>query len=172
MPTTVYGPRAVYGGGQMLREPLQMKTVMVPKNFSARIPTIHVRDVCRAALSLAENKSTDGESYIVNDNSTTTTVDFMKMMANLTGKKFRLLPSIPLGLIRFNLYIAAALGKLRKKLFGGANPKFEKDLVKYFGVDFLCDNSKLRATGFQFEYPEFEKGLKETIPWFRETYHL
>lgn len=172
MPTTVYGPRAVYGGGQMIREPLQMKTVMVPRNFTARIPTIHVRDVCRAALYLAEHPETDGESYIVNDNSRTTTVDFMKMMAEYTGKKFKLLPTIPLGLIRFNLQIAAALGKLRKKWFGGPNPKFEKDLVKYFGVDFVCDNTKLKSTGFQFEYPELREGLKNTIPWFRETYHL
>ncbi|QQR81846.1 MAG: NAD(P)-dependent oxidoreductase [Deltaproteobacteria bacterium] len=172
MPTTVYGPRAVYGGGQMIREPLQMKTVMVPRNFTARIPTIHVRDVCRAALHLAQSDQGNGESFIVNDNSTTKTTDFMQMMARLTGKKFRLLPPIPLGFIRFNLSIAAALGKLRKKIFGGPNPKFEKDLVKYFGVDFLCDNSKLKATGFQFEYPEFEKGLENSIPWFREVYNL
>lgn len=172
MPTTVYGPRAVYGGGQMLREPLQMKTIVVPKNFTARIPTIHVRDVCRSALYLAENPKTDGESYIVNDNSKTTTVEFMEMMARLTGKKFKLLPSIPLSLIKANLSLLAALGKLRKSLFGGKSPKFEKDTVKYFGVDFVCDNSKLKKTGFQFQYPEFEKGLEATLPWYRETYGL
>ncbi len=172
MPTTVYGPRAVYGGGQMLREPLQMKVIMVPKNFKARIPTIHVRDVCRAALYISQNPQTDGESYIINDNSKTTTVEFMQMMARLTGKKFKALPALPLGLIKANLSLMAALGKWRKKIFGGKPPKFEKDMVKYFGVDFTCDNTKLKSTGFQFQYPEFEQGLEATLPWYRESYKL
>lgn len=172
MPTTVYGPRAVYGGGQMLRDPLQMKTIVVPRNFKARIPTIHVRDVCRSALYLAENEKTDGESYIVNDNSQTTTVEFMQMMARLTGKPFKLLPPIPVSFLKANLNLMAVLGKWRKKILGGGPPKFEKDMVKYFGVDLVCSNEKLKKTGFQFEYPEFEPGLKATLPWYRETYHL
>lgn len=169
-PTTVYGPRAVYGGGQMIRDALKMKTIVIPRNFTARIPTVHVRDVCRAALFLAENPATDGESYNLNDNSKTTTVEFMRMVAELAGKPFRALPPIPLGLIRFNLQIAAALGKLRFKLFKGKPPKFEKDSLKYFGIDFVCGNEKLKAAGFQFQYPDFAQGLKETLPWYQEHF--
>lgn len=169
-PTTVYGPRAVYGGGQMVKDALKMKTLAIPKNFTARIPTVHVRDVCRAALFLAENPSTDGESYNLNDNSQTTTVEYFELMSRLTGKPFRALPAIPLGLIRFNLLILAALGKLRFKLFGGRPPKFEKDSLKYFGVDFVCSNEKLKAAGFRFQYPDFAPGLAETLPWYQENF--
>ena len=94
------------------------------------------------------------------------------MVSRLTGKPFKVLPSMPMGLVRFNLQIAAALGKLRFKMFGGKPPKFEKDSVKYFGVDYVCDNTKLKSTGFQFEYPDFEKGLAATLPWYREHFGL
>lgn len=171
-PTTVYGPRAVYGGGQMVRDVLQMKKIVVPRNFTFRIPTVHVRDVCRAALFLAENPGTDGESFNLNDNSQTTTVEYMSLMAALTGKPFKLLPSVPLGFMRFNLLLMAALGKWRMRIFGGRPPKFEKDSAKYFGIDYVCNNEKLKKAGFQFQYPDFAQGLKETLPWYRENFRL
>lgn len=167
-PTTVYGPRAVYGGGQMITEALKMKRPMIPKNFTFRIPTVHVRDVCRTALFLAEHPETDGEAYNMNDDSRTTTVEFFQTVARLTGRPFRLLPPIPIPFVRTNLKLMARLGAWRKKVFGGGPPKFEKDLAKYFGVDFVVDNTKLRKTGFPFQYPDFESGLKATLPWYRE----
>lgn len=171
-PTTVYGPRAIYGGGQMFLDPLRMKKIMVPRNFNFRIPTIHVRDVCRSALFLSQHPETDGEVYNINDNSRTTTVEFMEMMAKNTGKKFSKVLPVPLGFLRGVLSLAAALGKQRRKLFGGPPPKFEKDMIKYFGIDFVCANEKIKKAGFQFEYPEFSEGLKATIPWYRETFRL
>ncbi len=171
-PTTVYGPRTVYGGGQMIRDVLRMKTLAIPRNFNFRIPTVHVRDVCRAALFLAENPATDGESYFTNDDSRTTTVEYFEIMSRLTGKPFRKLPPAPIGLIKSNLLMAAAFGRWRKKLFGGPLPQFERDTVKYFGIDFVCSNEKLKAAGFHFQYPTFEAGLKDTLPWYREQYGL
>ena len=171
-PTTVYGPRAIYGGGQLFTDPLKMKKLMIPKNFQFRIPTVHVRDVCRGALYLAEHPETDGESYNMNDNSQTTTVQYMEMMARLTGKPFKTLPTIPIAFIRNSLLMVALLGRWKKKLFGGPNPKFEKDSLKYFGVDFVVANDKLKRTGFQFQYPEFYEGLRDTLPWYRENFKL
>lgn len=171
-PTTVYGPRAVYGGGQMIHDALVMKRLTIPRNFTFRIPTVHVRDVCRAALFLAENLKSDGESYNLTDDSQTTTVEYFEMIARLTGKPFKPLPPVPMRLLRFNLRIAAALGKWRHKIFGGQLPKFEKESSKYFGIDYVCNNKKLKGTGFQFQYPDFAKGLEATLPWYRENFGL
>jgi nucleoside-diphosphate-sugar epimerase len=170
--TTVYGPRAVYGGGQMIRDVLKMKKLAIPRNFTFRIPTGHVRDVCRAALYLAMHPETDGESYFVNDDSATPTARYFEMMARLTRRPFKLLPPVPVKFLRASLTLAAILGAWRKKLFGGPPPKFEKDSIKYFGVDFVVNNEKLKKTGFQFQYPSFEKGLEETLPWYRENFGL
>lgn len=171
-PTGVYGPRAVYGYGQMVRDFLKPKKLMLPKNFTFRIPTVHVRDVCRAALYLAEHPETDGEAYNLNDDSQTSTVQYAEMISRLTGKPFKLLPPVPIGLVKAFLYFAAALGAFRKKLFGGKPAKFEKDSVPYIVCDFLFSNEKLKKAGFQFQYPDFEKGLKETLPWYMEHYGL
>jgi len=171
-PTTVYGPRAVYAGGQMIRDVLKMKKILIPKNFTFRIPTVHVRDVCRAALFLAEHPETDGESYNLNDDSQTTTFRFFEMIARMADRSFKPLPAIPPSLVKLNLKLMAALGHLRRKLFGGGPAKFEKDSVKYFGIDFEYSNEKLKKSGFEFEYPYLEKGLEETLPWYRKTYGL
>lgn len=165
-PTTVYGPRAIYGGGQLITDALKMKKLMVPKNFTFKIPTIHVRDVCRSALHLAMTDATDGEAYNVNDDSVTPTVEYMRMMAEITGRHFRLLPPVPVGLVAWILKAVAIVGAWRKKIFGGKPPKFAKDMIKLFGLDISYQNDKLKQTGFQFEYPQFEKGLRETVKWY------
>ncbi len=167
-PTTVYGPRGVYGGGQLIRDALAMGSLSIPRNFTFRIPTVHVRDVCRAALFLAEHPETDGETYILNDDSRTATINYFRLLAGLTGKKFRALPPVPLGLVKAALSLAAFFGKWRRRLISGRPPKFEKDSLKYFGVDYVYDNAKLKSTGFKFEYPEFAHGLAATLPWYLE----
>jgi nucleoside-diphosphate-sugar epimerase len=171
-PTGVYGHRAIYGVAHMIREVMKPKKLMLPKNFTFRIPTVHVRDVCRAALYLAEHPETDGEAYNLNDDSQTSTVQYFAMMARLTGKPFKVLPPVPIRLAKAFIYLSAALGALRKKLIGGKLPRYEKDSVPYIFSDFVFSNEKLKKAGFQFQYPDFEKGLKETLPWYREHYQM
>ncbi len=171
-PTTVYGPRAVYGGGQMIRDVLKMGRLSAPRNFTFRIPTVHVRDVCRAALFLAEHPETDGETYLTNDDSRTSTIEYLEIMSRLTGRPFKALPPVPISFFRGVLRLLAFLGATRKKIFGGSPPKFERDTVRYFGIDFVCSNEKLKRAGFKFQYPDFAKGLEETLPWYRENFGL
>ncbi len=166
-PTTVYGPRAVYGGGQMFLDAIRMKKVLVPRNFTYKIPTVHVRDVCRAALFLAEHPETNGEAFNLNDDSETPTIEFFRMIAEESGHPFRPLPPFPLGLFKLNLNLIATLGRWRQRIFGGRPPKFEKDSLRYFGCDFVYSNEKLKKAGFQFQYPDFRVGLKETVAWYK-----
>ena len=168
-PTTAYGPRAVYGGGQMFLDLMRMKKIVVPRNFIYKIPTVHARDVCRAALFLAEHPETDGEAYNLNDDSQTSTVDFFRMVAEQADRPFQLLPPFPLRIFKANLYLIAALGRLRKKWFGGKPPKFEKESLRYFGKDFVYSNEKLKKAGFRFLYPDFREGLKETVAWYKQA---
>ena len=144
-PTTVYGPRAIYGGGQLITDALKMKKLMVPKNFTFKIPTIHVRDVCRSALHLAMTEATDGQAYNVNDDSVTPTVEFMRMMAEITGRRFKLLPPVPVGLVAWILKVVAIVGAWRKKIFGGRPAKFAVDMIKLFGLDISYQNGKLKT---------------------------
>ncbi len=167
-PTGVYGPRAVYGGGQMLMEPAKMKVVAVPASFTARIPFIHVRDVARAALHVATEERALGEAYNINDDSLMSMVDFMKAVAEITGAKFVLLPPIPVGLVRPLLLAGAKAAEVVAKNITHSSPALEYDSTMYFGHDFVYSNEKLKQIGFEFLYPDARVGIEETIAWYKD----
>lgn len=165
--TTVYGLRCIYGAGQMVRSFNGQKKVVMPKNFTARIPFVHGRDFCRAALHLAQTPEAQGEDYNVNDDSQWTIIETGQFFAKELGRPFKLLPKIPYPVMRFVLRIGAALAKVQSKITKKP-PPLEKDTVNYLGMDLVFDNSKLKSTGFRFEFPTPEKGLHEMIEWYRE----
>lgn len=165
-PTTVYGPRGVYGGGQMIMEAARMKTGAMPGNFDAHIPFVHVEDVCRAALFLAESKKAVNEIYNLNDDTVMTMVEYFEYVAELMGHRFVRLPSVPVMPIRGLLQgVAAVMEKVAEMT--GTKPALEKDSTAYFGLDYRYANAKLKGTGYAFTYPEAREGLKQTIEWYQ-----
>lgn len=167
-PTGVYGPRAVYGGGQMLMEPAKMKIIAVPKSFEARIPFVHVRDVARAALHVATDERARGEAFNVSDDSLLSMVDFMRTVAGITGAKFIELPPVPVAAIRPLLLASARVAGLISQHVTQTPPALEEDSVSYFGHDFVYSNDKLKQLGFELLYPDAREGIAETIAWYRE----
>lgn len=163
--TSPYGPRAVYGSGQLLLQ-LAHKPIAI-KNMTGNIPFVHVRDLCRAALHLAEYPRADGEAYNVTDEGRINAVELARIVADEVGKKAKVLPPLPLGALRAGLSAAAKVsaGVARRR---GSRPLLEYDQVQYFGYDFVYSIDKLRATGFRFEYPVPEPGLRETLRWYRD----
>jgi nucleoside-diphosphate-sugar epimerase len=167
-PTTVYGPRAVYGGGQIFFSVARMKVVAAPRNLDGRVPLVHVRDVCRAALHLAEHPGAAGHIYNVNDDSQWTTVELMRYLARLLGKPFVALPPVPVSLFRRALVAAARLEGLVARYVTRKAPNLEEDSVQYLGRDFTYSNEKLKSTGFRFEVPDPAVGLRDTLEWYRK----
>jgi len=167
-PTGVYGPRAVYGGGQMIMEPAKMKVIAVPSSFTGRIPFVHVRDVARAALHVALDERALGEAFNVSDDSLMSMVDFLKAVAEITGARFVKLPPIPVALVRPLLLGAANAAALFSQHVTHTPPALEADSVSYFGYDFVYSNAKLKRLGFEFLYPDAREGIEETIAWYRE----
>ncbi|MCP4683539.1 MAG: hypothetical protein GY864_14510, partial [Desulfobacterales bacterium] len=51
----------------------------------------------------------------------------------------------------------------------GTKPLLEKATLDYVDCDKIWDNSKLKATGFEFKYPTMEEGMKETLKWYRDN---
>ncbi|MFP5351773.1 MAG: NAD-dependent epimerase/dehydratase family protein [Actinomycetota bacterium] len=163
--TSPYGPRAAYGSGQLLLQ-LAEKPVAI-RNMTGNIPFVHVRDLCRAALHLAEHPDADGEAYNVTDEGRIDAIRLARIVADEMGKRAKVLPPLPLGALRTLLSSAAKVsGALATR--SGKRPVLEYDQVQYFGYDFVYSIDKLLATGFGFEYPEPEPGLRETLRWYRE----
>ena len=163
--TSPYGPRAVYGSGQLLLQ-LADKPVAI-QNMTGNIPFVHVRDLCRATLHLAEHSDADGEAYNVTDQGRIDAIQLARIVASETDTRPKILPPLPLGALRTVLSGAAKVsGAIAART--GKRPVLEYDQVQYFGYDFVYSIDKLLEAGFRFEYPEPEPGLRETLRWYRE----
>ena len=166
-PTGVYGPRCVYGMGQMLMTLAKTKRVMAPRNFTTRIPLVHVRDVCEAALFLSQKGASDGEAYNLNDDTQMTVVEFMEHMARLQDKPVTLLPSVPIEPLKALLLGAAFLEEQLSTYITHKALNLEKDTIRFLGKDIAYSNQKLKDLGYRFVVPDARKGLEETLVWYR-----
>lgn len=164
-PTSPYGPRAAYGSGQLLIGFAERPRPAAFKNLTGNIPFVHVHDVCRAALHLSQFGDADGEAYNVTDDGRLDALALSRLVADEMGTSAAVLPALPLralrvalsGVARVSMQVAARQGK---------RPLLEYDQVQYFGRDYLYSNEKLKSTGFRFEWPEPEPGLRETLRWY------
>ncbi|MFO1520193.1 MAG: NAD(P)-dependent oxidoreductase [bacterium] len=168
-PTGVYGPRAVYGMGQLLCQFGNMKKIKVPKNFTGRMALVHAEDVCRAALFLATRDDALGEAYNLADDVPYTTVEFFKILADLLGKPFKPMPAVPIKLLKGAALTAAVVENFFSQKLLKKKPKLEKDTIFFLGTDFWYSNEKLEKLGFRFAYPDGRAGFAQTIPWYREA---
>jgi nucleoside-diphosphate-sugar epimerase len=167
-PTTVYGPRAVYGSGQMILAAAGMKVAMAPKNFTARIPFVHVKDVCRAALHIATVPAGANKIFNLNDDTQMSTAEFFRTMAGLTGAKFVELPAVPLEAMKPAIRTVAETMQRITGMLGVPSP-VEADTIDYLNEDFVYVNERLKSTGFQFTYPDARDGLRDTLRWYRDN---
>lgn len=168
-PTGVYGPRGVYGMATMILPLARMKRLFIPWNFTSRIPLVHVRDVCEAALFLAENKASDGEAYNLNDDTLIGVVEYVKCMGEILGRPVTLLPPVPVRLIKAVLNGIAALEAFASKVVARRSPSFEQDAIAYLGEDIVYSNRKIKDAGYRFLYPDARIGLRETVEWYRRN---
>lgn len=166
-PTAVYGPRGVYGFIEFVKM-ASFPLVVVPRNMSFRIPLVHAKDVCRAALFLAERDEARGEVYTVDGDSKYTYVEFMRTLSRIMGRRFVKSPPIPRVLLKHFLVAVAFADEGISRLLG-RHPKVEYELVLFTGADLLYSNRKLKSLGFEFEYHKAERGLEETIRWYKKV---
>ncbi|HYI45826.1 MAG TPA: NAD(P)-dependent oxidoreductase [Actinomycetota bacterium] len=161
--TSPYGPRAVYGSGQLLVGLAERPVAF--RNLTGNIPFVHVRDLCRAAVHLVGHASADGEAYNVTDDGRIDAVQLARLVADELGTKAKILPALPIGVLRKTLSGVSKVSMAVARR-SGKRPLLEYDQVQYFGRDFIYSNSKLKQTGFEFEMPQPEEGLRSTLRWY------
>ncbi len=168
-PTGVYGPRAVYGMGQVVQMLGKKKKISLPKSFTGRMAFIHSTDVSRSALYVAEHTEALGEAYNLVDDTPYTNVEFFEFLAEILGKPFSAIPLVPVGLVKSAGYVGAVIDEFVSKKILKKKPSLEKDTIFFLGVDFWYSNEKLKKLGYQFTYPDSKKGWSQTIPWYKEV---
>jgi len=168
-PTSVYGPRGVYGAGQLLRVAARGPVATCPSNWSYRVPFVHVRDVCQAALFLAENPATDGEAYNLVDSGELTNVEILRFVADVVGKPFVPLPPVGTGPLKAVLVpVARGLQWLAANVTHEP-PLLEAPVVEYLGLDLAYSNQKLLDAGYELTYPDPRHGISDTILWYQRN---
>lgn len=166
-PVPVYGPRNTYGAAQVWFAIAKGYLQVFPALCDYRMPLIHLEDVTRAALYLAAHGE-PGEPYNLVDDQEYEMREVLDYVAALTDSHIY---GLPLGNRTYR-----AVNSLRRFIpwiearyrAAGQQPPVERDALFYLKGNYYVDNAKLRATGFEFEYPHYRRGLAETIEWYEQ----
>jgi nucleoside-diphosphate-sugar epimerase len=142
LPIVTAFPGLVYGNGAWLRE-LVMDPVVAGRRVlqfgttGPLVSPIHVHDCARALAHLVEHGERGGRYFLVNSEPARFNA-FATTFARIANRPLRV----------WRLPAAAA------RLVGGTH-------VGYLHSDAVFSNIRLRGTGFRFEYPTLEQGLRQ-----------
>lgn len=130
--------------------------------MTTRVGTVHVEDVCRAAMFVACHTRTDGQIYNVCDDSSFTTVELLRKCSAYLGYPF--LPGIVLP-IRALRWLCEHNAK--KATIKGTAPILTNEMVELREVDAVLDARKLKALGWAPRHPDALSGLLEVLKPYR-----
>ncbi|MBI2063512.1 MAG: NAD-dependent epimerase/dehydratase family protein [Candidatus Yanofskybacteria bacterium] len=169
-PMAIYGPGGNYGAMVVIDMMARNQLPGFPGGGKNRISLVHVTDVCRAALFLAQRTDTIGKRYNLGDSSNYTIKELMKWLKvkfNHLGVKVDLFPvSYPLWLMRFFAWRSEQIARKHKH-----PPLVQRDFLGYFdkGFNFLVNSEAIRELGFDFLYDNlYSGGLRETLEWMKK----
>lgn len=168
-PTPIYGPRNLYGVAQMVLTPALLHAIVIPKNFTFRMPFAHVKDICGAAFHLSQKPEAAGQIYNVADDSRLTNYEFMSFLGDMYQKKVIAFPYFPASHARFWMMVISWFMAKWSKYVSHKRPLLELETSRYIGVDYVFSNEKLKGTGYTLLYPDVRKGMAETIRWYYEN---
>ncbi|WP_080905658.1 NAD(P)-dependent oxidoreductase [Parabacteroides sp. Marseille-P3160] len=161
-PTGVYGPgdKDYFLEIQSIRSGFDFTVGLKPQ----RITFIYVKDLARAAFLALEKEGLVNRHYFVADGDVYTDTSFARLIQRLLGKKQVLHLRIPLGLVKLACLCSEGIGKLTGKAMTLNSDKYL--ILKQ--RNWICETAPLQdELGF---VPSFllEKGLEESIAWYRE----
>ncbi len=171
-PGVIFGPYQMYGAYHVLLILKLMGHGVVPllhpKKHRLVYPSVHVVDISRAAIFLANNKESIGEAYnLVND--PVWMDDWLEWVYNQFGMKCSYI-SVWFPIFKLCAKLATWMAKKKEKKSRklGVRPSIDRPMVEYVTHNHAFSNKKLKDLGFKFSYDTW-KGYKETIDWYVEN---
>ena len=167
-PYIIFRPTGVYGPGEKDYY-LAIKSVAYGLDFAVgfvpqRLTFIYVKDLARAVFLALEKEDILNKEYFISDGDVYTDKAFVRLILQTLGKKHALHVRIPLFLICGICFCSELIGKL---LHRGMTLNSDKYLILK-QRNWICDVEPLRKElGFVPEY-RLDRGLDETIKWYKE----
>lgn len=170
-PVPVYGPGNTYGAADMFVAIARGYLKVYPTFADHKFPLVHLEDVTRAADHLVDHGES-GEAYNLVDEQNYSMNRVIKYVAGLTGQRIY---GLPVGDSAYRFIdgvkdFVTALEVAYDKL--GREPPFERDALFYAKGNYWISNEKISETGFSFDYPSYEDGVRETIEWLQAEGHI
>ena len=159
-PCTVYGPRCTDGAGKAFSRPTSITAI--PGKGEVVLSNVRAEDVARAVEHLSFIDDATGKVFNIADDSNPTIEDALIMAAIAFGAKPPKL-HLPLSIVKIAAKVDGFFSAKKGKI-----PDLEYDAVKFLYEDYIVDNSRLKETGFEFTYPDFEKSMEEIGRLYRE----
>ncbi|MHA1680573.1 MAG: NAD-dependent epimerase/dehydratase family protein [Promethearchaeota archaeon] len=174
-PGPIYGPGQKYGAFHVYRAFSKVKFVpivqILPREKRLRMPMVHVEDLVRAALYLAEAPPSKvvGEAFNVLDD-----CGYQETLNVILARLFKLKTvklNVPWFLYkiigRFAFFILNKHAeRCRTK---GIRPKVDGPMAEYVVHQYYFSNEKIKNLGFTFKYPNMLPGTKQTLQWYLES---
>lgn len=151
-PSVIYGPGCTGGAGKVFSR--KTSFFAVPGDGQKRLANVRVEDVANALVHIAGVDGIEGEAFNLSDDSETTLGEAMRAAAEAFGgspPRVHLPFWLVRGIVRVQGVAARLLGRI---------PDFEIDAVRYLSTDYIVDSSKLKATGFELQYPNFLQSVR------------
>ncbi len=174
-PAPIYGPHQLYGMYHVYHLYMNQLAIPVvhiqPRHKRLRMPMVHVEDLSRAALFLAQaplDKVVNQKFNVIDDCGYQD--EFSEILATILGK--------PWGNIKVHWPVYELVGKALAKLTRalaeharkqGKRPKVDAPMSDYVTHQYFFSNKKIKDLGFRFHYPDMYRGTKQTIAWYKEA---
>jgi nucleoside-diphosphate-sugar epimerase len=152
-PCTVYGPGCTDGAGKVFSRPTSLRAI--PGDGRQRLSNVRVEDVVAAAQYLSRRADAVGQAFNVADDSHPSIAEALALAAAAFGVSAPR-RHLPLGVVAALARVQGVAARLARRV-----PDLETDAVRYLGTDYLVDNTKLKAAGYQLRYPDFAASMRE-----------
>lgn len=165
-PTAIYGPRSLYGTSRVLLALANKKIFGIPSSGKTVQHHVHVYDVVKAAIFIANDPRTIGEAYNIADDYPISIEESFQILLKIFDRD---LPKMhfPRWLISFYAY----LDRFWNRIIGKTS-LYEKAALPLLFSDHVYNNNKLKQLGFNYSVPNFQAGIQSTVQWYREQGYI
>jgi len=169
-PAPIMGPYQIYGIFHLMqivnKSGFGPGIHIYPKKKRLAMPLIHVEDLVRSAVFLAESDKSIGEAYnLVID--VCFQEDFLDYLADLLHVNYFNFPIWwPFYKLfsKFLYWLNKRNDKKAKKL--NSRPPVDLSMAGYTSYQYLFSNTKIKDIGFKFKYPDYISATNPTVDWY------